>query len=231
MPILAATDFLPALPEIFLGCAAMALLLLGVHQGDRAAREIAWLAVGALAVTLALVLAPLVSHGPARQVSLFGMFVTDGFGAYAKVLVLLGSAFSIIIAMGYNERHGIARCEFPVLVMIGTAGMMMMISANDLISLYIALELQSLSLYVVASFARDSDRSSEAGLKYFGLGALASGMLLYGASMVYGFAGTTNFDALAHNFADGGTVSIGLIIGIVFIAVGLAFKISAVPFH
>src|ERR1700728_3167084 len=176
MPILSAPDFLPALPEIFLGCAAMALLLLGVHQGDRAAREIAWLAVGALAVTLALVLAPLASHGPARQVSLFGMFVTDGFGAYAKVLVLLGSAFSIIIAMGYNERHGIARCEFPVLVMIGTAGMMMMISANDLISLYIALELQSLSLYVVASFARDSDRSSEAGLKYFVLGALASGM-------------------------------------------------------
>jgi NADH-quinone oxidoreductase subunit N len=231
MPILSAPDFLPALPEIFLGCAAMALLLLGVHQGDRAAREIAWLAVGALAITLALVLAPLAAHGPARQVSLFGMFVTDGFGAYAKVLVLLGSAFSIVMAMGYNEQHGIARCEFPVLILLGTAGMMMMISANDLISLYIALELQSLSLYVVASFARDSERSSEAGLKYFVLGALASGMLLYGASMVYGFAGTTNFDALAGLFSNGGTASIGLIVGIVFIAAGLAFKCSAVPFH
>jgi NADH-quinone oxidoreductase subunit N len=231
MPIFSVPDFLPALPEMFLGCAAMALLMLGVHQGDRAAREIAWLSVGAIVVTIALVLAPLASHGPARQVSLFGMFVTDGFGAYAKVLVLLGSALSLIIAMSYNEQHGIARPEFAVLVLLGTTGMMMMISANDLISLYLALELQSLSLYVVASFARDSERSTEAGLKYFVLGALASGMLLYGASMVYGFAGTTNFDALGERFADGGTASVGLVIGVVFIAVGLAFKCSAVPFH
>jgi NADH-quinone oxidoreductase subunit N len=178
-----------------------------------------------------LVLAPLAAHGPERQVSLYGMFVVDGFGGFAKVLVLLGSALSLILAMSYNERQHIARPEFAVLVLLGTTGMLMMISANDLISLYVALELQSLSLYVVASFARDSERSTEAGLKYFVLGALASGMLLYGASMVYGFAGTTSFDALGKLFADSGTASIGLVIGIVFIAVGLAFKVSAVPFH
>jgi NADH-quinone oxidoreductase subunit N len=231
MPMFAAPDFLPVLPEIFLGAAAMALLLLGAHQGDRAAREIAWLAVVALVIDLALVLAPLAAHGPARQVSLYGMFVTDGFGAYAKVLVLLGAMFSLVMAMSYNERNAIARPEFAVLVLLGTTGMLMMISANDLISLYVALELQSLSLYVLASFARDNERSTEAGLKYFVLGALASGMLLYGSSMIYGFAGTTSFDTLAQLFGDGGPPSIGIIIGIVFIAVGLAFKCSAVPFH
>jgi NADH-quinone oxidoreductase subunit N len=230
MPLLSAPDFMPALPEIFLGAAAMALLMLGVHQGERASREIAWLSVGALAIALFLVLAPLAEHGPARAVSLFGMFVTDGFGAYAKVLVILGSALTLIIALAYNDRHGIARPEYPVLMLFATAGMMMMISANDLISLYLALELQNLALYVLASFARDSDLSTEAGLKYFVLGALASGMLLYGASMVYGFAGTTNFDALAHQLA-GGAASVGLVVGIVFIAVGLAFKCSAAPFH
>jgi NADH-quinone oxidoreductase subunit N len=224
-------DFMPALPEIFLGAAALALLLLGAFQGDRSAREIAWLAVLVLLVDVALVLSPLAAHGPARQVSFYGMFVTDGFGAYAKVLVLLGAAMSLVIAMPYNDRHKIARPEFPVLVLLGTMGMLMMISANDLLSLYVSLELQSLSLYVLASFERDSVRSSEAGLKYFVLGALASGMLLFGTSMVYGFAGTTAFDTLAKLFADGGTASIGLVIGIVFIAVGLAFKCSAVPFH
>src|SRR5579862_106605 len=224
-------DFLPALPEIFTAAAAMALLILGVFQGDKAAREIAWLAVLALAIAFALVAAPLHSHGPERLVSLYGMFVTDGFGAFSKMLVLVGSALSLIIAMRYNEHEGIARPEYPVLVLLATTGMMMMIAANDLISLYVGLELQSLSLYVLAAFQRDTVRSNEAGLKYFVLGALASGMLLYGASMVYGFAGTTNFSTLAKNFADSGTVSIGLIIGIVLIAVGLAFKVSAVPFH
>jgi len=157
--------------------------------------------------------------------------VVDGFGAFSKMLVLIGSALTLILAIRFNEREGIARPEYAVLVLLSTTGMMMMIAANDLISLYVSLELQSLALYVVAAFHRDDVRSTEAGLKYFVLGALASGMLLYGASMVYGFAGTTSFDTLAHNFADGGTVSIGLVIGIVLIAVGLAFKVSAVPFH
>jgi len=224
-------DFLPVVPELFTASAAMALLLLGVFQGDRAAREISWLAVCALVIAFALVAAPLHAHGAERVVSFYGMFVTDGFGAFAKLLVILGAALSLVIAMRYNESEGIARPEYPVLVLLATTGMMMMISANDLISLYVSLELQSLALYVVAAFQRDSVRSTEAGLKYFVLGALASGMLLYGASMVYGFAGTTSFDVLARQFGDSGTASIGLIIGIVLIAVGLAFKVSAVPFH
>ena len=231
MTHLALPDFMAALPEIFLAAAALALLVLGAFQGDKAAREIAWLAVAALVVAFALVASPLYSHGSARQVALYGLFVVDGFGAFSKMLVLIGSALTLIMAMRFNEREGIARPEYAVLVLLSTTGMMMMIAANDLISLYVSLELQSLALYVVAAFHRDDIRSTEAGLKYFVLGALASGMLLYGASMVYGFAGTTSFDALARNFADGGTVSIGLIIGIVLIAVGLAFKVSAVPFH
>jgi NADH-quinone oxidoreductase subunit N len=229
--MIASPDFLPALPEMFLGGCAMLLLLIGVYSGDRAARVVSWLAVAALAATLALVLYVPYTAGLARQVSLFGMFVTDGLGYFAKTLVILGSALSLVISMRFNAREGLARCEFPVLVLIATAGMMMMIAANDLIALYLGLELQSLALYVLASFARDSVRSTEAGLKYFVLGAVASGMLLYGASLVYGFAGTTNFDSLSKLFADSDAPGIGLITGIVFIAVGLAFKISAVPFH
>ncbi|HLI21473.1 MAG TPA: NADH-quinone oxidoreductase subunit NuoN [Stellaceae bacterium] len=224
-------DVMAVLPEVFLAAASMALLILGAFQGDRAAREVAWLAVAALVVAFALVASPLYSHGPARQVALYGLFVVDGFGAFSKMMVLAGSALTLIIAMRFNEREGIARPEYAVLVLLSTTGMMMMIAANDLISLYVSLELQSLALYVVAAFHRDDVRSTEAGLKYFVLGALASGLLLYGASMVYGFAGTTSFDTLAHTFAESGTVSIGLIIGIVLIAVGLAFKVSAVPFH
>jgi len=231
MTHLAAPDFMAVLPEFFTACAAMVLLLLGVFQGEKAGREVAWLAVAALVIAFALVAAPLDAHGVARRVSLYGMFVTDGFGAFAKMLVLVGSALTLIISMRHNEHERIARPEYPVLVLLSTTGMMMMISANDLISLYVGLELQSLALYVIASFQRDSLRSTEAGLKYFVLGALASGMLLYGASMVYGFAGSTNFDVLAKSLAGGGTASIGLIIGIVLIAVGLAFKVSAVPFH
>jgi NADH-quinone oxidoreductase subunit N len=231
IPILAAPDFLPALPEMFLGGCAMALLLIGVYSGDRAARAVSWLAVAALAATLALVLYAPFTLGLGRNVSLFGLFVTDGLGYFAKTLVILGSALSLIISMRFNAREGLGRCEYPVLVLIATAGMMMMIAANDLIALYLGLELQSLALYVLASFARDSLRSTEAGLKYFVLGAVASGMLLYGASLIYGFAGTTNFDSLAKLFADGDNPGIGLITGIVFLSVGLAFKISAVPFH
>src|SRR5439155_291399 len=130
-----------------------------------------------------------------------------------------------------REEDHIARFEFPVLVLLATTGMMVMISANDLITLYLGLEMQSLALYVTASFDRDSVRSTEAGLKYFVLGALASGMLLYGASLVYGFAGTTSFAQLVGLFGGGARPSSGLIIGMVFVAVGLAFKVSAVPFH
>jgi NADH-quinone oxidoreductase subunit N len=221
-------DFLPVLPEMFLAAGAMVLLLLGAfQQGPHVAREIGWLAVVALAVTLALVL----SVGFETQVSLYSLFITDGFGVFMKTLVLIGAAFSIVLAMRFNEREGIDRFEYPVLVLLATAGMLMMMSANDFISLYIGLELQNLALYVIASFQRDQLRSTEAGLKYFVLGALSSGMLLYGISMVYGFAGSTNFDTLAHTLNDSSGLSAGLVIGVVFVIVGLAFKVSAVPFH
>jgi NADH-quinone oxidoreductase subunit N len=221
-------DFLPALPEMFLAAGAMVLLLLGAFQhGPHVAREIAWLGIVALAITLGLVL----SVGFDSQVTLYSLFVTDAFGIFMKTLVLVGAAFSIVLAMRFNEREGIDRFEYPVLMLLATAGMLMMMSANDFISLYIGLELQNLALYVIASFQRDQLRSTEAGLKYFVLGALSSGMLLYGISMVYGFAGSTNFDTLAHTLNDSSGLSIGLVIGVVFVIVGLAFKVSAVPFH
>ncbi|HEU0217579.1 MAG TPA: NADH-quinone oxidoreductase subunit NuoN [Stellaceae bacterium] len=227
MPTTAVPDILPALPEIVLACAAMALLLVGVFRGEGSARLVSWLSV--LVLVVILVLAGDV--GLDRRVGFYGMFVTDAFALFMKALVLVGSAVSIVMAMRYNEEHQIARFEFPVLVLLATTGMMVMVSANDLITLYLGLELQSLALYVVASFDRDSVRSSEAGLKYFVLGALSSGMLLYGASMIYGFAGTTSFTAIAKVMTGAGTPSAGLIIGIVFVTVGIAFKVSAVPFH
>jgi len=227
MPLAAAPDFLPALPEMALACAAMLLLLVGVFRGEGSTRLVSWLSV--LVLIGILLLAGRLGLG--RQTAFYGMFVTDPFALFMKMLVLIGSAVSIVMAMRYNEDHGIARFEFPVLVLLATTGMMVMVSANDLIMLYLGLELQSLALYVVASFDRDSTRSSEAGLKYFVLGALSSGMLLYGASMVYGFAGTTSFEALAHVVTGAAPVSPGLIIGMIFVVVGLAFKVSAVPFH
>jgi NADH-quinone oxidoreductase subunit N len=226
MPIYPLPVLLPALPEMFLVCAAMALLMVGAFRGEGSTRLVSWLAVAVLVVTIVLV----VITGVERRVALNGLFITDGFAAFMKILVLIGSATSIVMAMGYNEREKIARFEFPVLILLATTGMLMMISADDLISLYIGLELQSLALYVVASFKRDTVASSEAGLKYFVLGALSSGMLLYGCSMIYGFSGTTSFEQLAANFA-GGEYSVGIVIGIVFVSVGLAFKCSAVPFH
>src|SRR6185437_3138243 len=226
MPLYSVPDMLPALPEILTVCAGMALLMIGVFRGEGSARLVSWLAVLALVVVAA---AAILGEG-GRRVGFHGLFVVDDFALFMKLLVLLGSLASILMAMAYNERERIARFEYPVLIVLATAGMLMMISANDLISLYIGLELQSLALYVVAAFQRDSTRSTEAGLKYFVLGALSSGMLLYGCSLIYGFTGTTEFDALTRMFAAG-SASIGVIIGIVFVAVGLAFKVSAVPFH
>jgi NADH-quinone oxidoreductase subunit N len=227
MPVSLAPDFVPALPEIALAVAAMALLLVGAFRGESSTRLVSWLAV--LVLIGVLVLAARL--GLDRHVAFYGMFVTDAFGLFMKTLVLVGSAVAIIMAMRFNEEHQIARFEFPILVLLATTGMMVMVSANDLITLYLGLELQSLALYVVASFDRDSVRSSEAGLKYFVLGALSSGMLLYGASMIYGFAGTTSFVELAKVLTGSGAPSVGLIIGLVFVTVGLAFKVSAVPFH
>jgi len=226
MPIYPLPDLLPALPEMFLVGAALALLMVGAFRGEGSTRLVSWLTVAVLLVDIGLVIAT----GTERRVALNGLFITDGFAAFMKILVLIGSAASVVMAMAYNEREKIARFEFPVLILLATTGMLMMISADDLISLYIGLELQSLALYVVAAFKRDTATSSEAGLKYFVLGALSSGMLLYGCSLIYGFSGTTSFEQLTASFA-GGEYSIGIIVGIVFVSVGLAFKCSAVPFH
>ena len=221
----------PATPEIFLAAAAMALLLYGVFRGNKSTGTVSWLSVLVLAATAIGVIA-FTPVGTTTTI-FAGMFVTDAFGVFAKLLVLAGSVLAIIMAKGFNKREAVERFEFPILILLATLGMMMMISANDLLSLYLGLELQSLSLYVIAAFRRDSVRSSEAGLKYFVLGALSSGMLLYGASMVYGFLGTTSFVEIAKIFAGSNAPapSVGLIVGIVFVSAGLAFKIAAFPFH
>ena len=221
-------DLFPALPEIFLAVAAMLLLMVGAFQRQDATRLISTLSVLTLVVAGGLVL---FVEGDATVVTLNGMFVVDGFATFMKLLVLLGSALAIIMSLDFIEREHMARFEYPVLIVLATLGMLMMVSANDLIALYMGLELQSLALYVLAAFRRDTLRSSEAGLKYFVLGALSSGMLLYGASMVYGFTGSTGFDELAAQLTAADGASIGLVVGIVFVAAGVAFKISAVPFH
>ena len=228
MPLhLAFSDWSPALPEMLLAASAMALLILGAFRGEGSTRLVSWLAIAALIAVLAIAFA----GGSARRIGFYGMFVTDAFALFMKSLVLTGSAVAILMSIRYNDEQGIGRFEFPVLVLLATTGMMVMISANDLITLYVGLELQNLALYVVASFDRDSPRSSEAGLKYFVLGGLSSGMLLYGISLDYGFAGTTGFADLARLLGGGAPVSVGLIVGLVFIIAGLAFKTSAVPFH
>ncbi|NYZ12227.1 NADH-quinone oxidoreductase subunit NuoN [Azospirillum sp. RWY-5-1] len=220
-------DLWPALPELFLACAGMALLMIGVFRGENSTKAVAYMTV--LAMLFAAVLS--MGYGTGRVVTFNGLFVMDAFGVFMKVLVLVAAALSVILSIGYIQREKMDRFEFPVLMLFATLGMLMMISANDLISLYVGLETQSLALYVIAAFRRDSARSSEAGLKYFVLGALSSCLLLYGASLVYGFAGTTAFDKIAALFAGGTHPSAGVIIGLVFVAAGLAFKISAVPFH
>ncbi len=222
-------NILPAVPEIFLALATMALLMLGVFTRSDATRPVTLLALVTLVVTALLMSV----FAAGVEASFGGQFVVDRFALFMKNLVLLASAAAIVMSVGYIQRVGIARFEYPILMLFATLGMMMMISANDLISLYLGLELQSLSLYVIAAFHRDSLRSTEAGLKYFVLGAVASGMILYGSSLVYGFAGSTNFYSLADLFAgaEGEAPSLGVIVGIVFVISGLAFKVSAVPFH
>jgi NADH-quinone oxidoreductase subunit N len=220
--------YLAALPEIFLAVAALALLMLGVFLRGDPTNRIAWLSVLALIVTGILLFWEPTAEA---RTALGGFYVIDRFALFFKVLVLIGSALAIIMSLDYIASENMRRFEFPILMVFATLGMMMMLSANDLIALYVGLELQSLALYVVAAFQRDSVRSTEAGLKYFVLGALSSGMLLYGASMVYGFAGTTTFAGLAKAFAGDEPAALGLVVGLVFVIAGLAFKVSAVPFH
>src|SRR5690606_20317990 len=159
-----------------------------------------------------------------------GAFIDDEFARFMKVLVLAGSAFALVLTHSHARENGLFKFEYSILVLLATLGMLVMVSANDLMSIYIGLELQSLALYVTAAMNRDSGRATEAGLKYFVLGALASGILLYGASLLYGFTGATRLDQIVEQIVLGER-SIGLIFGMVFLLAGIAFKISAVPFH
>ncbi len=223
-------SYYPLLPELIIAVGAMALLMIGAFrpETDQWGERIGWIAVLLLIVAGAVVL-----QQPTPAQTMFdNAFIVDGFGRFMKLLVLAGSATALILAFDEFRDHKHMKFEYPVLILLATVGMLMMVSANDLISLYLGLELQSLALYVVAAFRRDAVKSSEAGLKYFVLGALSSGMLLYGASLLYGFTGATSFAGIA-NAAKGATQAgnIGLIFGLVFLLVGIAFKVSAVPFH
>ena len=222
-----AMNWTVAIPEIVLSCAAMAILILGVL---RAKSSDAYLLCSMLAVGSLLVTALLVIVGD-RGVGYGGQFTADTFSHFAQLLILIASAMGIVVSLDYNEHQNMRRFEFPVLIMLCSVGMMVMVSASSLMTLYLGLELQSLSMYVLAAFARDQLRSAEAGLKFFVLGALASGLLLYGITLIYGFAGSMSFDRLAAALNDPRGASLGLVVGIVFLVAGLAFKISAVPFH
>ena len=205
----------------------MLALLGAVYTGkDKMAPALTWLTAGVMAL-LALWIA---FTGQGTTPAFGGMFVDDAFSRFAKVTLLISGAVVLVMGQEYMERRGILRFEYPVLVALSAVGMMVMVSAGDLMALYMGLELQSLALYVVASLRRDSVRSTEAGLKYFVLGALSSGMLLYGASLVYGFSGTTLFSGIIAATGDG-QAPLGLLFGVVFMLAGLAFKVSAVPFH
>ncbi|MBL4917347.1 NADH-quinone oxidoreductase subunit NuoN [Szabonella alba] len=220
------TDFNTILPEFILAVFAMAALLGAVYTGkDRTGPLLMWLTAG-----LFLLLAAWIGlGGGVEHVAFGGMFNDDGFARFAKVAILLSAAAVLIISKDYMVRRDMLRFEFPILIALSVLGMMIMVSSGDLMALYMGLELQSLALYVVASMRRDSARSSEAGLKYFVLGSLSSGLLLYGASLIYGFAGTTNFAGILSTVEDG--LPLGVLFGMVFMIAGLAFKISAVPFH
>jgi NADH-quinone oxidoreductase subunit N len=213
-------------PEAFLAVAAMGLLMLGVFSPAASALNRV-----SVASVISLGVAGILVIGGTTGAAFGGLFLSDDFSGFTKILILVATALAVVMSMGYLKANKIDRFEFPVLIVIAALGMLMMVSANDLMSLYMGLELQSLALYVLAAFNRDTVKSTEAGLKYFVLGALASGMLLYGSSLVYGYTGTTDFATIAAKFADGGEPGLGMIIGIVFVLAGLAFKVSAVPFH
>ncbi|MCV2880700.1 NADH-quinone oxidoreductase subunit NuoN [Actibacterium sp. XHP0104] len=219
-------DISTVLPEILLAVYAMAALIFAVYTGkDKTTPLLTW-ATAAVFVVLALWIG---LSGDTGATAFNGAFIADGFARFAKVVILISAAAVLIMSQGYMARMNLGRFEYPVLIALSVLGMMMMVSAGDLMALYMGLELQSLALYVVASLRRDSVKSTEAGLKYFVLGALSSGMLLYGASLIYGYTGTTLFSGIIEAAHAG--LPLGLLVGLVFLITGLAFKVSAVPFH
>mmetsp|Transcript_18462 Transcript_18462/g.30084 ORF Transcript_18462/g.30084 Transcript_18462/m.30084 type:complete len:479 (+) Transcript_18462:9742-11178(+) len=221
-----AADLTIILPEILLAIFAMLGLLGAVYTAKDGLASILLWATAAVFIALA---AWIGVTGEGTNIAFNGMFVDDGFSRFAKVVILLSAAAVLLMSEGYMQARGLLRFEYPMLVALSAVGMMMMVSAGDLMALYMGLELQSLALYVVASLRRDSIKSTEAGLKYFVLGALSSGLLLYGASLVYGYAGTTLFSGIVQVAQD--DMSLGLLFGLVFLMSGFAFKVSAVPFH
>jgi NADH-quinone oxidoreductase subunit N len=224
MDFIPVPDLMPALPEIILAIGALGLLMVGAFLGERSTSIVTGMSI-ALLVFVAGIAAFVAPEG----VTFSGSFVLDDFSRFLKVLIALASAVAIAMSVAFARAERFERFEYPILIVLATTGMFLMVSANDLIALYLGFELQSLALYVVATIHRDNGRSTEAGLKYFVLGALSSGMLLYGASLVYGFSGHVDFAGIAASL-DGG-VSTGLVFGLVFLITGLAFKVSAVPFH
>src|SRR3954468_5653962 len=216
------------LPELILSTAALVLLMIPAYAGDRSARLVTWLAVAALAGAAVAIPG---YWGPPRS-GFGGLFVSGGFATFAKVTIYAGAAASLVAALGWFGAGRDYRAEYPILILLSSVGMGMMVSASDLLTLYVGLELQSLAAYVLASFMRRDQRSAEAGLKYFILGALASGILLYGIALVYGFSGTTLFTDIAQSYAAivPGEHHFGLTFGLVFVFAGLGFKMSAVPF-
>jgi NADH-quinone oxidoreductase subunit N len=220
-------DLNTILPEIVISVYAMLALLGAVYTSKD---KLAGLVTYATAGLLLLVAAWIGLSGVGATTAFGGMFVDDAFARFAKVTILLSAAAVLVMGMGYLERHKMMKFEYPILVALSVVGMMFMVSAGDLMALYMGLELQSLALYVIAAMRRDSLRSTEAGLKYFVLGGLSSGLLLYGSSLVYGYAGTTLFSGIVAAAGDG-LAPVGLLFGLVFVMAGLAFKVSAVPFH
>jgi NADH-quinone oxidoreductase subunit N len=217
-------QLLPVVPELVLAAGAMVLLMIGAYRGQGTTALVNWLAVCLLVVAGLFELAL-----PAGKLTTFGgSFIVDDFARFLKIVSLLGSVATLILSREFLADPSRRIFEYPILVLLSTLGMMVLISAGDLIALYLGLELMNLALYVVAASDRDNAKSTEAGLKYFVLGALSSGMLLYGASLVYGFTGTVSFAGIA---AGAKTGSIGIIFGLVFVLAGLCFKVSAVPFH
>ena len=222
-----ASDFTTVLPEVLLSLYAMLALVVFVYTGkDRHAVLSIWLTSGAF-LFLALILA---MGTPTGTASFGGMFMDDSFARFCKIVILLSAALVLVMGQDYAAKHDMLKFEYPLLVALSVVGMMVMVSAGSLLTLYMGLELQSLALYVIAAFRRDSAKSTEAGLKYFVLGALSSGLLLYGTSLVYGFAGTVEFSGIMAA-TSGGDLSIGLLLGLVFVIAGMGFKVSAAPFH
>ncbi|MGY6547512.1 MAG: NADH-quinone oxidoreductase subunit NuoN [Roseinatronobacter sp.] len=222
-----ASDLVTALPEIALALFAMGALMVGVFGSkDKLAEPILY-ATAAVMVLLALFVG---AKGLDERTAFNGMYLADGFSHFSKMIILLSAAVVLVMGKSYMVARDLLRFEYPILIALSVVGMMLMVSSGDLIALYMGLELQSLALYVVATMNRDSVRSTEAGLKYFILGALASGLLLYGASLTYGFAGTTQFAGILSTISEEG-MSVGLLMGLAFMLAGLAFKVSAVPFH